>query len=102
MVENRSLTLQQQGRSFPEDLEGMKQESTSRNTLKPPGHTGQREDLFTNHLELLLANLFGFFFFLCFQSYFIFVYFLVKPNLKSWEVLDVLTFKEDGAVSSKL
>lgn len=42
------------------------------------------------------------FFFLFFQSYFIFVCILVKLNLKSWEVLDVLTFKEDGAVSSKL
>lgn len=58
MVENRSLTPQQQGRSFPDVPEGMKQELTSRNALKPPGRTGQREDLFTNHLELLLANLF--------------------------------------------
>lgn len=46
------------GKKLSDDPEGMKQELTSRNALKPPGRTGQREDLFTNHLELLLANLF--------------------------------------------
>lgn len=73
VAENRSLTQPQQWGNFPEDPEGMKQEIGSRNALKHPGHTGQRENLFTNHLELhcLLADLF---FLLCFQSYFIFVW----------------------------
>lgn len=66
---------------------------------EPSSNTGQRKNLFKHHLELQLLS--GLFFLLCFQSYLIFVCFLLKPSLKTGKSL-VCSLLKKMVHSSKL